>query len=264
MATSVHYIRTIHTSFTAAHPHSSSAWATHASSTSVARTHTHANILLNLTSTYNNLPQSAKYPPGLQSPVVGRKRSASIRGMPASYAQRMQPQRVKFDPFAEDSSESSSIPPASSVLYNSHSRTPAARTSAARPAASIPYTIQIPPAGPADIQRLHQQQQHYRQQQQQQPYPRALSPQPLRARQQQPAPQRATTPAPAVAAPPAAPVPDAKVAAKERDARSRIVAGILLNRVHAVGKPMRRRSPSADQPKPYVPSGLSTCIALEA
>ncbi|KAG6909884.1 hypothetical protein DXG01_014698 [Tephrocybe rancida] len=46
------------------------------------------------------------------------------------------------------------------------------------------------------------------------------------------------------------------------NARSRLVAGILLNRVHAVGKPMRRRS--FDGPKEYVKSGLSSVVCGEA
>ncbi|KAG6825004.1 hypothetical protein H0H92_005107 [Tricholoma furcatifolium] len=46
------------------------------------------------------------------------------------------------------------------------------------------------------------------------------------------------------------------------NARSRLVAGILLNRVHAVGKPMRRRS--FDGPKEYVKSGLSSVVSVEA
>ena len=54
------------------------------------------------------------------------------------------------------------------------------------------------------------------------------------------------------------------LAARQRDVRSKIVAGILLNRVHAVGKPIRRRPPCTNQPRPYVPSGLSTCIACDA
>ena len=46
---------------------------------------------------------------------------------------------------------------------------------------------------------------------------------------------------------------------------SKIVAGILLNRVHAVGKPMRRRMPSGlSGPKQYVKSGLSSVVSIEA
>lgn len=244
-AAPVHYIRTIHTSFTAAHPHSSSAWASHASTSSVARAHAHSNILLNLTGSYNNLP-----PPGLATPITGRKRSASIRVAPPAYAQRMQPQRVKFDPFAEDSSD---LSPAQSILYNSPQSSP--RNTITRPP-SIPYTIQIPPAAPADIQRHHQQQQQRRRQQPQQVHVRVIK-QPV---QRVPVPALTSTPTTTTTATPA---PNATAnALKEREARSKIVAGILLNRVHAVGKPMRRRA--SDTPRPYVPSGLSTCISIEA
>jgi hypothetical protein len=44
---------------------------------------------------------------------------------------------------------------------------------------------------------------------------------------------------------------------------SKIVAGILLNRVHAVGKPMRRRLPVVSGPKQYVKSGLSSVVSVE-
>jgi hypothetical protein len=50
---------------------------------------------------------------------------------------------------------------------------------------------------------------------------------------------------------------------RDKDARSRLVAGILLNRVHAVGKPMRGRRPSS-APKEYVRSGLSRVVSVEA
>jgi len=49
----------------------------------------------------------------------------------------------------------------------------------------------------------------------------------------------------------------------DRDARSKLVAGILLHRVHAVGKPMRRR-PGDVYPKSYIRSGLSTMVSVEA
>jgi len=45
---------------------------------------------------------------------------------------------------------------------------------------------------------------------------------------------------------------------------SKIVAGILLNRVHAVGKPMKRRMPVLSGPKQYVKSGLSSVVSVEA
>jgi len=198
-----------------------------------------------MTANYNNLPPASKYPPGLGAPT-GRKRSASIRVAPPAYAQRIQ--RVKFDPFAEESDSSAVAPVTSSVLYNSAYHQPAtARSTTTRPA-SMPYTIQIPPAAPADIQRHHQQQQQYRQQQQG-----------VQVRQRTPSPPVQRVPTPAVAAAPQNTMANAN---REREARSKIVAGILLNRVHAVGKPMRRRS--TDQRRPYVPSGLSSCISIEA
>ena len=49
---------------------------------------------------------------------------------------------------------------------------------------------------------------------------------------------------------------------------SKIVAGILLNRVHAVGKPMRHRMPVLPGSKQYVKSGLSmnllSVVSVEA
>jgi hypothetical protein len=49
----------------------------------------------------------------------------------------------------------------------------------------------------------------------------------------------------------------------DRNARSKLVAGILLHRVHAVGKPMRRR-PGDAYPRSYIRSGLSTMVSVEA
>jgi hypothetical protein len=48
----------------------------------------------------------------------------------------------------------------------------------------------------------------------------------------------------------------------DRDERSKLVAGILLHRVHAVGKPLRRKP--EDKEKPYVRSGLSRMVRMEA
>jgi len=47
---------------------------------------------------------------------------------------------------------------------------------------------------------------------------------------------------------------------KDRFARSKLVAGILLHRVHAVGKPMRR---PRSGPHTYVRSGLSNMVSAE-
>lgn len=51
--------------------------------------------------------------------------------------------------------------------------------------------------------------------------------------------------------------------AQDREARCRAVAGILLNRVHAVGKPMRRAPPNPDAPRTYKRSRLSTMVTVD-
>ncbi|KAG0701574.1 hypothetical protein DFH29DRAFT_925963 [Suillus ampliporus] len=55
----------------------------------------------------------------------------------------------------------------------------------------------------------------------------------------------------------------AQRAAQERETRCRVVAGILLHRVHAVGKPMRRMPQSAEAPRAYKRSRLSTITTAE-
>jgi len=55
----------------------------------------------------------------------------------------------------------------------------------------------------------------------------------------------------------------AQRAAQERETRCRVVAGILLNRVHAVGKPMRRLPQSAEAPRAYKRSRLSMTTTAE-
>ncbi|KAG8217166.1 hypothetical protein J3R82DRAFT_5246 [Butyriboletus roseoflavus] len=51
--------------------------------------------------------------------------------------------------------------------------------------------------------------------------------------------------------------------AQDREARCKAVAGILLNRVHAVGKPMRRVPPHPDVPRTYKRSRLSTMVTVD-
>ena len=51
--------------------------------------------------------------------------------------------------------------------------------------------------------------------------------------------------------------------AQDREARCRAVAGILLNRVHAVGKPMRRTPPNLDVPRTYKRSRLSMMVTVD-
>jgi len=58
-------------------------------------------------------------------------------------------------------------------------------------------------------------------------------------------------------------IPEA-VQPEDPDAKSKLVAGILLNRVHAVGKPMRRRPVVGSEPKTYVRSGLSRVVNVDA
>jgi len=57
-------------------------------------------------------------------------------------------------------------------------------------------------------------------------------------------------------------VPAQVAAATDKDARSKLVAGILLNRVHASAKPIRRRSEAGGKPKTYVRSGLSRTLCV--
>jgi hypothetical protein len=50
----------------------------------------------------------------------------------------------------------------------------------------------------------------------------------------------------------------------DRNARAKLVAGILLNRIYAVGKPMRRRFCNlGGAQKTYVKSGLSSVVSIE-
>jgi len=53
-------------------------------------------------------------------------------------------------------------------------------------------------------------------------------------------------------------------AAADKEARSKVVASILLNRVNVVGKPMRRRPRNVDLdgPRTYVRSGLGRCVSV--
>lgn len=59
---------------------------------------------------------------------------------------------------------------------------------------------------------------------------------------------------------PIEPLPQRK--SLDKDERSRLVAGILLHRVHAAGKPLRRKP--EDREKTYVRSGLSRMVRMEA
>ena len=58
-------------------------------------------------------------------------------------------------------------------------------------------------------------------------------------------------------------VPTQVALAPDREARSKLVAGILLHRVHAVGKPMRKVPLTREGPREYVRSGLSVMITMD-
>lgn len=228
MSTPTHYIRTIHTSFTAAnaassYSYSSSPWAPTSYSARASSSH-HASPLLGGFA-------SNKYPPGLglgdwsgsgstkraagSSPTPApsgynaRKRPGvrmpshtytSRRPPPPPPAPRTQPASLtyKFDPFSDEAAPLPYAPPRTR---------PASLASAAGAASAPPYTIHIPAATAADL----------------------------------------GAPAPRI----------------DPDARSKLVAGILLNRVHAVGRPMRRRLSGSGEPREYVKSGLSRVVSVE-
>ena len=58
-------------------------------------------------------------------------------------------------------------------------------------------------------------------------------------------------------------IPRQVAMATDKEARSKLVAGILLHRVHAVGKPMRRPPPRHEGPREYIRSSLSSMVTLE-
>ena len=277
MAAPAHYIRTIHTSFTAAHPHSSTAWANAAAVRSPHHTfsasfnsHNSQIYQQHLQQQHNSQHhqqhqqqlhhlQARKSTTSLTGGSVvpspagagGRRRAGSIRMAPSSSPS---PSYVKFDPFADEplSTSSSPLKPSSQVhrisyppnsTYNNHDyhQQPTSITSGSRPASALPITIQIPAAAPTEIKR----------------YSTSTSPN-----------RRITF--------------TSNSTSTDRSGSSggggstflggstiptlnpsKIVAGILLNRVHAVGKPMRRRIPALSGPKQYVKSGLSSVVSVE-
>ena len=274
MAAPAHYIRTIHTSFTATHPHSSTAWANAAAArsqhqylhpfTSSINSHNshiyqqHLHHQHNLQYQHQQQPhQHQQHPNHLartsSTPITGgtaapspagaggRRRAASIRMAPSSPPP---PPHVKFDPFADEPlSAPSPLAPSTQVnrisyaqnnTYNNRDYT----SSSASPA---PITIHIPAAAPTEIKRY------------------STSPN-----------RRILASSNSVSTGGSggggstflggSTIPSAAPALNP----SKIVAGILLNRVHAVGKPMRRRLPVVSGPKQYVKSGLSSVVSVEA
>ncbi|KJA16824.1 hypothetical protein HYPSUDRAFT_58004 [Hypholoma sublateritium FD-334 SS-4] len=305
-AAPAHYIRTIHTSFTAAHPRSAhaapAAWAVRAAPKDrehAPHPHPHhhqyqqqplqvpaypaqpVSISTHNAHYYTHHLQ-APAPPNSPSAVPvrrragapaaaagagpspagagGRRRSVSIR-MPPTYApaSRGRPagaQGYKFDPFADDEAPAAPLSvtsPLSGGFAANRQQAPAYGSGNA-----APYTIHIPAAQPTEIEQYT-------------PAPPARSARPARLRSlipiNGPLPGTApttlsstttlsTTTTTRPSSPPPAPsarttltrspspptsTPTRMSAPPQAPNLSKIVAGILLNRVHAVGKPMRRR-----------------------
>jgi hypothetical protein len=281
MAAPAHYIRTIHTSFTAAHPHSSTAWANAAAVRSPHHTftasinshnsqlyqqhlqqqhnfqhhHPHQQQLHHLQARKSNTTSLtggsvAPSPAG----AGGRRRAASIRMAPSSTPSSSY---VKFDPFADEplSAYSSPLVPSSQVnrisyttpnsTYNNrdyHQQRPSI-PSGSDSASALPLTIHIPAAAPTEIKR----------------YSTSSSPNRriTNFTSNSTSPSRSTSPSGSSGSTflGGSTIPTLNP--------SKIVAGILLNRVHAVGKPMRRRIPVLSGPKQYVKSGLSSVVSVE-
>ena len=277
MAAPAHYIRSIHTSFTAAHPHSSTAWANAASARSQHQylhsinSHNSQIYQQHLQQQHNfqhhQQPQqqlhylqarksTTSITAGSAAPGAGgRRRAGSIRMAPSSSPSHSY---MKFDPFADEplSPPTSPLAPSSQVnRISSYSQNPTNRdyhsyhppsitsSGSSSTSASTPMTIHIPAAAPTEIKRYST------------------------------SPGRRITNLAASSSPTSttgggggstflggSTIPSSVPALNP----SKIVAGILLNRVHAVGKPMRRRLPVLAGPKQYVKSGLSSVVSVEA
>jgi hypothetical protein len=271
MAAPAHYIRTIHTSFTAAHPHSSTAWANaaavrsqHHTFTASINSHNSQIYQQHLQQQHNfqhhqqhqqhqqplHHLQARKSTTSLMGGSVspgpagagGRRRAGSIRMAPSPTPS---PSYVKFDPFADEPLLASSSPLVPSSQVNRISYTPNSTHNnrdyhQQRPSISsgsesaLPLTIHIPAAAPTEIKR----------------YSTSSSPNRritnFTSNSTSPGGSSGSTFLGGSTIPTLNP--------------SKIVAGILLNRVHAVGKPMRRRMSG---PKQYVKSGLSSVVSVE-
>jgi hypothetical protein len=270
MASPTHYIRTIHTSFTAAHPHSSTAWANAAA---VRSQHLTASINSHNSQIYqqhfqqqqHNFQhhqqhqqhqqqlhhlQSRKSTTSLSGGSVvpspagagGRRRAGAIRMAPTSNPSSSP--YVKFDPFADEPllaplvpssqvNRISHIPNSTYINRDYHRQLPSISSDSASP-----ITIHIPAAAPTEIKRY------------------STSSSPNRRITNFTSNSTSTSGSSGSTFLGGSTIPTLNP--------SKIVAGILLNRVHAVGKPMRRRMPSLAGPKQYVKSGLSSVVSVEA
>lgn len=279
MAAPVHYIRTIHTSFTASHPRSSTAWANAAA---VRSQHQYLPFSASISSHNSQIyqqhlqqqhnfqyqQQQHQQPPqyvqsrksttsltGGSAPpspagAGGRRRATSIRAAPSSPSPSP---CVKFDPFADEPPSapfSSPLTPSSQVnrishtqnhTYNNRDYHQQHPSSGSGSAASTPITIHIPAAAPIEIKRY------------------STSPN-RRISNLGSADSISTANGGGSTFLGGSTIPSAVPTLNP----SKIVAGILLNRVHAVGKPMRRRLPVLSGPKQYVKSGLSSVVSVEA
>ncbi|KDR82268.1 hypothetical protein GALMADRAFT_135626 [Galerina marginata CBS 339.88] len=189
-------------------------------------------------------PMPTRAPPS--PPPHTRRRSGAIR-MPPSY---------KFDPFADEPLSppapfSAAEKPVSIMASESLPELEAEAEvdiASAGPTPTQPYTIHIPAAAPTDIQRYTPARPLTPSAQ------RSLSP---RAASFTPSGSRPSTPLSSSPMQHSFPSPNL----------SKIVAGILLNRVHA-NKPMRRRVAPAYAAgrggKQYVKSCLSSVVSVEA
>ncbi|RDB19408.1 hypothetical protein Hypma_013540 [Hypsizygus marmoreus] len=227
-----HYIRTIHTSFTSGLPASSSASWTASSPYATTSASAHANLVLNLGDIMNRPAAAAaprhhtKYPPGLgHSEWQQRPASGSVGPSPSPYSTKRRT-GVSFRSPAST---------ASTTTYTYTSRRAAPPPPRVQPASSS-----------------YQNQHHIKFD----PFSDENAIEPLPCISSQPAYSPVLYRTPTTVHIPAAPP------AFDRNARSRLVAGILLNRVHAVGRPMRRRFGA--EPREYVKSGLSRVVCVEA
>ena len=281
MAAPAHYIRTIHTSFTAAHPHSSTAWANAAAVRSQHHTlsasinshnsqlyqqhlqqqhnfqhqqqhqqHQHQLHHLQTRKSTTSLSGGSAAPSA--AGAGGRRRAGSIRMAPSSSSSSSY---VKFDPFADEPllpCSSSPLMPSSQVnrisyppnsTYNNHDgyqQPLPSKISGSGSSSASHITIQIPAAAPTEIKRY------------------SASTFPKRRITDSPSNSSTSTGGGSTF------LGGSTIPTIPALNPSKIVAGILLNRVHAVGKPMKRRMPVLSGPKQYVKSGLSSVVSVEA
>ena len=284
MAAPTHYIRTIHTSFTAAHPHSSTAWANAAA----VRSHQHHTLTATLNSHNSQIyqqhlqqqhnfqyhhhqqqqqqhqqqlhhlqarkPNTTSLSGGSVVPspagAGGRRRAGAIRMAPSSNPSPSS--YMKFDPFADEPLLAPLVPSNSQVnriSYPSnnnrdyHRQPPSISSGSDSP---LPLTIHIPAAAPTEIKRY------------------STSSSPTRRITNFTSNSTSTTSSSSSTSSSGSGSTFLGGSTIPTLNPSKIVAGILLNRVHAVGKPMRRRMPVLSGPKQYVKSGLSSVVSVEA